>query len=87
MTSDYTDIGLVYNNIGHVHRQRHELRLALKHFELACKIRRKLLLSDHLHIAPLLYNIGGIYRCKGDFDRALNYYQQVLDIDKKKLSR
>ncbi|CAF0898582.1 unnamed protein product [Adineta steineri] len=77
----HPDIAAAYNNIGLVHRERNELNLALKNFEIAYEMRQKQLPSNHPHIAGSLHNIGSIYKAKGDFNKALDCLQQALRVD------
>ncbi len=79
LPSDHPDIDSVYNDIGNVHDKKDEL----KNYEIGYEIRRKRLQLNHPCIAESLRNIGDIHKRIGNYDFALDYYQQILKISER----
>jgi tetratricopeptide (TPR) repeat protein len=66
------------NNLGRVHKDLGDQRVALKYFEQALPILRDL--HDHAGEGNTLSNLGLVYSDLGDKERALGYFQQALPI-------
>ncbi|CAF2138038.1 unnamed protein product [Rotaria magnacalcarata] len=61
----------------HLHRIHTMMNLALAFYD----IRRNILSNDHSLLVNILIHIANIYYDKKDFNRALEYYQQILSIE------
>ncbi|CAH1776535.1 unnamed protein product [Owenia fusiformis] len=65
------------NALGIAHKQRGELDKAIKCYEEALAIQRKIHgNTHHPHIANSLNNIGSAYSSKGEYDKAIQYYEE-----------
>ena len=73
----------VLNSLGNVHRNRGELRRALRCYEESLRIR--LLSGDQLSVANTKNNIGAIFTSMGQINRARQLYADALRIKTDKL--
>jgi tetratricopeptide (TPR) repeat protein len=53
---------------------------AIKHHEQALVIQKKYFPVDHSYIVFTFDYIGNIFRDQNNYDQALDYYQQALEI-------
>lgn len=92
LPQDHPDIAEVYNQIGATHYMKSnqrgttkaiaEKQKALEMFEKALEIRRNMFGENDIRVARSMNNIGSIYNDRGEYDRALEYYQRGLHIVK-----
>jgi tetratricopeptide (TPR) repeat protein len=69
-------VGLVYYDVG-------DNNEAIKCFEKALKIDKKIYGEEHPDVARRLNNLGGAWYALGDAKKAIEYYEKALKIDKK----
>ncbi|CAF4138886.1 unnamed protein product, partial [Rotaria sordida] len=90
LPSDHPDIAEVYNQIGAVHymnaqkligwRRNSELSHALEMFCKGLDMRQKMYGDSDIRNVRSFNNIGSVYNDRGEFDRALDYYERGLQI-------
>ena len=73
--------GNALNNIGYYYKQRGDLYMAIKWYEISLKTREKI--GDKYGIANSLVNNGAVYRKKGDIKLAIDCFNKSLDIQNK----
>lgn len=78
-------MAMLLNNIGLVCNSQGEYNKALKFFQKALEISKKVLRENHPNIATNYNNIGTVYDIQGDYKEALNLFQKALEIKKKVL--
>ena len=71
------------NSIGKCFYREKNYSEALQHYEIVLKLIQKAALNDHVDKAYILKNIGEVYLDLLNFDFALNYLTQALDMYKK----
>ncbi|MFZ8787696.1 tetratricopeptide repeat protein [Thermocrinis sp.] len=83
LTSDKEDLMYIYNQIGLNYWRMGYLDDAMLYFSRSLSLARSL--EDRSGQAVVLNNIAGIYRDKGELDKALGYYEESLRLqtDKK----
>ncbi|CAF1961175.1 unnamed protein product [Rotaria magnacalcarata] len=80
---NYRDMGMRINNIGKCFYREKNYSEALKHYEIVLKLIQKANLNDHVDKAYTLKNMGEVYLDLFNFDFALNYFTEALDMYKK----
>ncbi|CAF0838508.1 unnamed protein product [Didymodactylos carnosus] len=81
---DELELAKIYNNIGEYHNIKEEYSDALKYHEKVLEIRKRLLSplnKNYPYIAITLNNIGTIYFANYVPDKAMQYFQQALEIE------
>ncbi|MEM7103833.1 MAG: tetratricopeptide repeat protein [Bacteroidota bacterium] len=68
----------LYNNIGQAFKEKKHLDKALEFFNKSAQLKKELKQEDGQ--AFYLMSVGDICREQGEFDKALNYYFQCLDL-------
>ena len=71
---------LIKVGIRYVNQQNY--KEALKYFEEALKVNKKLAPENNIYKAGILQNIGLTYFCLNDFDQSLKYFEEALSISK-----
>ncbi|KAL7499853.1 hypothetical protein ACHAWT_007873 [Skeletonema menzelii] len=80
---DHVDVALALNYLGLLYFKRGSLGLALANFEESLRVRRSCNPNwTSADIAVLSYNIGSIHLHRGDNDRALECYQDALEVER-----
>ena len=76
----HPDLPNLYIEFGAMKEDLREFYLALNHYQSALDIRRKECPEEHFTIACILNRIGMIYQHNENLDRAMEFYQQSLEI-------
>ena len=64
---------------------RYRYEDAMQHFQLALKIRLKILGAEHTLTADTYHYIGNVFQCQGKYEDALKQFQKELQIKLKAL--
>lgn len=75
-------IGIVFNNLGLIkeHFTLYDEAIALQ--ELSLFLKRIIFGNDHHYIAIALNNLGSAFHSKGDLNKAIEFYEEALAIDR-----
>ena len=79
----HMELSNVLNSVGNVHRNRGEVKRALRCYEESLRIRTKV--HDELGVANTKNNIGAIFTAMGRNDRARRFYAEALRVKTAKL--
>ena len=74
-------LGAVYNNIGHIYREKGDIDTAVTFHELALSVEVSSYGPDHFEVAVTYHNLGVAYFCKGDNARSIEYHEKSLKIN------
>jgi predicted negative regulator of RcsB-dependent stress response len=74
----HEDVPLVYDHIGDLSMKTTNWNEAFINYNLAYKIKKKALPSNHPVIGVTLNNIGNYFKAIGDYVQALEYYTKAL---------
>jgi len=80
MSNDDPDMPFLYTELGNVYHEKGQYDLSKENYEKALNIRQQQIPLDHLRISSSLNNIGIIYQQQGQTERALEYFQQSLEL-------
>ena len=79
----HPNLAEIYIELGNIKEQRGEYYLALNYYQTALDLQRKQNPHEHFIHACLLNRIGRVYQHMNNLDRAMEFYQQSLDIYQK----
>lgn len=73
----------VHHNISIGHLKNKNYQKALQHAEQAFKLRKEIYekVKNHIEISESLHNLGDIYKALRNRDKALEFYQQALEMN------
>lgn len=80
LSNTHPDLSNLYIEFGAMKEDSKEFYLALNHYQSALDIRRKQCSDDHFGLACIFNRLGMIYQHMNNIDRAMEFYQQSLDI-------
>ena len=81
--SDECDKANIYYQLGYIKDQQGHYDQALHFYEIALRMYRDHLPTDHPNIASCYNNMGMVYDSKKDYKKALEYYEDALKIYQK----
>ncbi|CAF1261602.1 unnamed protein product [Adineta steineri] len=84
-TTDESEKGLPYNQLGFVHWNQGDYEKAICYNEKAIDIRQNTLPSNHPDLAHSYNNIGLVYHSIGEYSKALSFFEKALEIREKTL--
>ncbi|CAF1333557.1 unnamed protein product [Adineta ricciae] len=84
-TSDDTDEGLIYHQLGRVRYEQGLFQDAIIFYAKSLVLLEKSFPANHLSIATSYNNIGLAYVSMGDYRKALEYYEKTLSIRQQSL--
>ena len=84
-SSNYRNIGYLYNCIGTLYWRKLELERALENYNKAIELYRNANDEDHLNMAHFYNNIANVYGDQKKYTEALDFYKKSLAIRKQHL--
>lgn len=76
--NDNSEIGQVYCNMGIVHKKKGDFDLALKAYLMGLEM-----LTDQTSKAVMYNNIANIYSLQENYEKAVSYYQEAVELSEK----
>ena len=83
LLGDHTDKARCLNAIGNCYQLLEEPDHAIKYFNRAYDMRKKLSGEKHYDMPVYKSQIGAVFDRKGDHDKAIEWYQSAIDLEKK----
>ncbi|CAF1352934.1 unnamed protein product [Adineta steineri] len=82
-TSNESDKGLYYSNLGAVKYHQADYEQAIEYYEKALEIQENTLPENHSYLAISYNNIAGVYMDRKEYSKALSFFEKALVVDEK----